>query len=92
MAEVGTMVISLAGAAKALEEELGCLTDAEYVPGKTQFRDVLCARFGLSQLESEELCDQLEAAGLIRFVETEKGIGWHIHPSREEGDANLPIG
>jgi hypothetical protein len=65
--EVGASV-PLSYAAAYLHERFGTRSADEYVPGKTRFRDALYVRFGLSQLEAEELCDALERAGLIRFV------------------------
>jgi hypothetical protein len=70
-------------AAGALVEALGPLVDADYVPGKTAFRDALCDRFGLSELEAEELVDELEASGRIRFTASPEGLGWHIHHADE---------
>jgi hypothetical protein len=72
-------VVATQQAVGALIAEFGPLLDADYLSGKTRFRDVLCARFDLSLLESEELCDGLEQAGAIRFVSTEDGVGWHVH-------------
>jgi hypothetical protein len=75
-------------ACKALEEEFGSSVDADYVPGKTRFRDVLAARFGLSHLSAEDLCDALERSGRIRFMNSAEGMGWNIHigpePDRED--------
>jgi hypothetical protein len=72
--------IGTAAATAALHDAFGDGLSAEYVPGKTQFRDALYDRFGLSRLEAEELCDSLEQAGLISFVSNEReGIeGWRI--------------
>jgi hypothetical protein len=75
----GEVTITLANAARALREAFGPITDDDYLPGKTAFRDELCLRFGLSQLEAEELCDELEHAELLRFVRSEDGLGWHVH-------------
>ncbi len=75
----GTQIVSSARATASLLEMFGALVDADYIPGKTLFRDALCDRFGFSQLEAEELCDTLEQSGLIRFVRSEEGVGWHIH-------------
>lgn len=72
-------VITLEGAARRLGAVFGPLVDADYVPGKTLFCDALAAHFGVSILTAEELCDELERAGRIRFVRTEDGAGWHIH-------------
>lgn len=63
----------------ALRDAFGAVTDADYVPGKTQFREALRARFDLSDVEAEALCDALEEAGLLRFVRTDDEIGWHLH-------------
>jgi len=79
----GTLIVGLSRAAAALYGMFGALIDADYLPGKTLFRDALCSRFGFSQLEAEEMCDSLEQAGLIRFVRSEDGVGWHIHASGE---------
>jgi hypothetical protein len=74
------LVVDPLHAAIALREQFGALVDDEYLPGKTLLRDALCERFGISQLESEEMCDDLERAGLLRFVRAPEGVGWHIHP------------
>lgn len=79
----GLVIVGLARAADALREAFGPTPEAEYVPGKTLFRDELCDRFGLSQLEAEQLCDQLEQAGVIRFVSDDRGVGWLIASSAE---------
>ena len=55
--------VTLERAARALCEVFGPLVDADYLPGKTELRDALAARFELSQLLAEELCDELERAG-----------------------------
>jgi hypothetical protein len=81
-AQPAVTVISAATAAEELERTFGVLVDADYVTGKTQFRDALCASFGVSQLEAEELCDDLERAEVIRFVDSpELGTGWSIDAS-----------
>ncbi len=55
-----------------------------YLPGKTAFRDVLCERCGISQLEAEELCDSLEQAGMIHFERDRiDGSFWTIERSSE---------
>lgn len=72
-------VVVMEQAARALRERFGPLLDDEYVPGKTRMRDALCERFDLSQLEAEELCDELERAKMIHYVETEEGSAFHIH-------------
>ena len=80
--EIEPIVISAASATRELLRLYGGVLEADYVSGKTQFRDALCAAFELSQLEAEELCDELEGASLIRFVESaELGSGWSIEPS-----------
>jgi hypothetical protein len=78
--EAEVLIIGAVRAAEALHQEFGALVDADYMPGKTLLRDALCDRFGLSQLAAEELCDELEGAGMLRFVTTPDGVGWHIHP------------
>ena len=70
--------MTLERAARVLHEVLGPLLDADYLPGKTELRDAVAARFELSQLAAEELCDDLERAGRIRFVRTAEGAAWHI--------------
>lgn len=65
-------------AATALLEGFGPLVDAEYLPGKTSFRDALCDRFGVSEAEAEEMVDALEASGQIRFISSVEGLGWRI--------------
>lgn len=48
-----------------------------YVPGKTLFRDTLCAEAELSQEEAEMLCDSLEGSGILRFTQSEaEGPEW----------------
>lgn len=77
-------VVTLDLAAEALLEAFGLLVEAEYLVGKTAFRDALCARFDVSQLEAEELVDGLEGAGWIRFVESEEGVGFRIADRKQE--------
>jgi hypothetical protein len=72
-------VVTLDRAVRALHHIFGPLVDDDYLPGKTELRDALAAGFGLSILTAEELCDELERAGRIRFVRTEEGTAWHIH-------------
>lgn len=81
---VRTPVVTPRLAAGALRAAFGPVLDADYVPGKTELRDALCERFELSQLEAEELCDDLERARLVRFVDEPTGFGWHIHEEAEE--------
>ncbi len=78
------VAIGPARATRELHDQFGTLVDDDYVPGKTVMRDALCETFGLSLLASEEICDALEAAGALRFVETPEGRGWHIHVDLEE--------
>ncbi|WP_437620600.1 hypothetical protein [Sorangium sp. So ce1151] len=78
---VFTPVLALDLAAEILAGTLGALVDADYVQGKTQFRDVLCSRIDISQLEAEELVDDMERSGRIRFVGAEEGRGWHVEVS-----------
>jgi hypothetical protein len=73
-----TPVLALDLAAEILASTLGPLVDADYVQGKTQFRDVLCARIDISQLEAEELIDDLERSGRVQFIGAEEGRGWHV--------------
>ncbi|WP_437777342.1 hypothetical protein [Sorangium sp. So ce1097] len=79
---VSTPVLALDLAAEILAGALGPLIDADYVEGKTQFRDVLCGRIDISQLEAEELVDDMERSGRIRFVGAEEGRGWHVQQRR----------
>ena len=80
-------VITTLLAAETLASVFGALLEEDYLTGKTELRDALCDRFELSQLEAEEMCDQLERAELIRFVSSPEGQGWHIHlePGPESG-------
>lgn len=78
------LVLGSPRAARALWITFGPITDADYLTGKTLFRDALCDRFDVSLLEAEELCDDLERAGRIVFVQTDEGAGWHIHAPHEE--------
>lgn len=75
---VVTPVVALDLAAEILAAALGSLIDADYVQGKTHFRDVLCDRIDISQLEAEELVDDMERSGRIRFIGAEEGRGWHV--------------
>ncbi|WP_437673138.1 hypothetical protein [Sorangium sp. So ce131] len=77
---VVTPALTLELAAETLAAVLGPLVDADYVQGKTQFRDVLCDRFDLSQLEAEDLVDALERSGRIGFLgaDAEERRGWHV--------------
>ncbi|WP_437732042.1 hypothetical protein [Sorangium sp. So ce1335] len=79
---VSTPVLALDLAAEILAGTLGSLIDADYVEGKTRFRDVLCGRIDISQLEAEELVDDMERSGRIRFVGAEEGRGWHVQHGR----------
>jgi hypothetical protein len=77
-------LVTVERAAHALHDMFGPLVDADYLPGKTLFRDALAERFEISQLVAEDLCDELEQARLIRFVRTTEGTGWHIHAEEAE--------
>lgn len=72
----------LGDAAQLLLDTFGPQVEVEYLPGKTSFRDELYARWNLSLLEAEELCDSLERAGLISYrephTEDEETSGWVI--------------
>lgn len=72
-------IVTLERAARLLEDTFGPLVDADYLGGKTLLCDALAARYGISILTAEELCDELERAEKIRFVRTEDGAAWHIH-------------
>lgn len=72
-------VVTLERAARVLADRFGALLDAEYLLGKTLFREVVASELGVSVLTAEELCDELERAGKIRFVTSEDGVGWHVH-------------
>lgn len=78
-------VVSVEGGLRYLHETFGPLVDADYVPGKTLFCEALAARFEISILTAEEICDELERTARIRFVRTEDGAGWHIHGEPDEG-------
>lgn len=69
-------------AARLLSECFGRHVRLPYLPGKTSFRDELYARWELSLLEAEELCDSLERGGLIVYrepqAEDEESGGWEI--------------
>jgi hypothetical protein len=75
---VEEVVIGARRAVDALHDAFGSLVDADYLPGKTLFRDALCERLGVTALQAEELVDELEAMGRLRFVSSEEGIGWHV--------------
>ncbi|MCC6552041.1 MAG: hypothetical protein IT372_03335 [Polyangiaceae bacterium] len=81
---VESPVITLDRAAEALLAELGGLIDADYVTGTTRLRDALCARFDLSQIEAEEIVDDLEASDRIRFIDSEEGEGFRIAHREEQ--------
>jgi hypothetical protein len=78
-------LVTLERAARTLRETFGPLVDADYLTGKTELRDALAARYELSQLVAEELCDELERAERIRFVRTPEGSAWHVHAEEERG-------
>jgi hypothetical protein len=82
------LVVGPARAAEALYEQFGALIDADYLSGKTTLRDALCDRLGMSQLEAEDMCDSMEQAGLLRFIDTPEGAGWNIHP---DPDSAVPV-
>ena len=87
--QVELSVVSSRLALATLKERFGALVDADYLPGKTLFRDALLERFQLSELQAEELCDDLERAEWIRFIQTPEGCGWHVHAlSTDLGDAS----
>lgn len=77
---VQALVVTLDLAAEALLAAFGPLVDDDYLAGKTKFRDALCDRFDLSQVEAEEMVDSLEVAGRVRFVESAEGVGFRIEP------------
>jgi hypothetical protein len=89
MAQWEIVVIGPSRAQNVLRERFGALVDADYLPGKTAMRDALCEELGLSQLEAEELCDSLEERGILRFVRSPEGVGWHLHD--EPSDEGEPI-
>lgn len=72
-------VVTMEAAVRALSERFGPLLDAEYVPGKTAFRDALAETLQVSELDAEELCDELERAGRIAFIRIGESFGWHVH-------------
>jgi len=78
-------VIGVESASRYLHDTFGPLVDADYVPGKTLFCEAIAARFEISILTAEELCDELERGARIRFVRTEDGAGWHIHAEPDDG-------
>jgi hypothetical protein len=78
-----TELVTLERAARFLHETFGSLVDADYLDGKTRLRDALEARFELSDLVAEDLCDELERAYRVRFVRTAEGAAWHIHADPE---------
>jgi hypothetical protein len=59
-------------------QAFGASVEAEYLPGKTRFRDALSEVFKLSQLDAEELCEALERSGRIRFLGGAESAGWRI--------------
>ena len=76
-------LVTLEVAARFLHETFGSLVDADYLDGKTRLRDAVSARFELSDLVAEDMCDELERAARIRFVRTTEGAAWHIHADAE---------
>jgi hypothetical protein len=78
------LILGPSTAARALWTTFGPILDADYLSGKTLFRDALCDRFDVSLLEAEELCDELERANRIIFVQTESAAGWHVHEPEEQ--------
>lgn len=62
------LVVTEDDAARALVDAFGPAMEADYLPGKTRLRDAITARFDVSALAAEELCDALERAGRIKFV------------------------
>jgi hypothetical protein len=72
-------VVTPAIAVRCLHDRFGAVLEAEYIPGKTEIRDALSASLALSELAAEDLCDELERAGRIGFIDTGEGFGWHIH-------------
>lgn len=72
----------LGDAAELLLEAFGPHVELEYLAGKTAFRDALYAKWKVSLLEAEELCEALERGGLIAYheahIEDEESAGWNI--------------
>ena len=69
-------VVTVETAARLLADRFGALFDANYLAGKTRSRETGARELGVSILVAEELCDELERAGRIRFVGGEDGAGW----------------
>lgn len=73
-------LVTLERAAQALFALFGPLVGADYLDGKTAFRDALVNRFGLSELAAEQMCDELERVDRIHFVRTEDEFAWRVEP------------
>jgi hypothetical protein len=70
-------MIGLIDAGRLLVDRFGPHLFEPYIPGKTLFRDALCAEAQLSQEEAEMLCDSLERSGILRFSQNEaEGSEW----------------
>lgn len=76
---VAPYVVTSEVAIRCLRDHFGPILDAEYVPGKTELRNTLAESLNISELSAEELCDELERAGMISFIQRGEGSGWHIH-------------
>jgi hypothetical protein len=80
---VAPSVVTTESGVRVLSERFGPLYDAEYVPGKTAFRDALAEDLQISELDAEDLCDELERMGRIAFVRIGDTFGWHVHEASE---------
>lgn len=54
--------------AESLERRFGSQTKDDYLLGKTVFRDALVEMHGLSMEESEQLIDEMEGLGYLRYL------------------------
>ena len=79
-ADAETVALTPAHALEVLGHALGPAFDAEYVLGKTRMRDLLCARLGASELEAEEMVDDLERSGALPFTDSPGGGTFRIEP------------
>jgi hypothetical protein len=76
--------------ARELESAFGQAPPHGYLEGKTQMRDFVMSRHGLSALQAERLVDTLEAQRLVVFMgdpgsPTAREALWRVAPTPRSG-------
>ena len=57
---------NLAALARQLRHRFG-VVPVGYVPGKTRFRDELMCLLGISAIQAEQLVDEMQSRGFLRY-------------------------